>query len=181
MTDDGGVWVKIDGGGEPDAGGLVHINTTTFSAVSSVSIDNVFTSTYDNYRLVMSLAGSSAASNGAYIRLRSSSSDAVTNYLATILYINSSYVSADMTTQFNLGAIGNWTAVISLDISSPFLTAPTNINGLCGGITSDYHTGFFGGQHTASTSYDGFTAFTDAVGSNVITGTIRVYGYRNGA
>ena len=35
------------------AGGLVHINTTTFSAVSSVSLNDVFTSDYDDYRIVI--------------------------------------------------------------------------------------------------------------------------------
>jgi trimeric autotransporter adhesin len=30
-------------------GGLVHINTTSFSAVASQSINDVFSATYDNY------------------------------------------------------------------------------------------------------------------------------------
>jgi len=42
----------IDTSAADFGGGLVHINTQTFSAVSSVFVDNVFTSAYKNYRIV---------------------------------------------------------------------------------------------------------------------------------
>ena len=35
--------------------GLVHIKTTSFSAVTSQPIDNVFSATYDNYRVVLKI------------------------------------------------------------------------------------------------------------------------------
>ena len=42
--------------------GLVHINTTTLSAASTVTFTNVFSSTYDNYRLVWNGVGAASHS-----------------------------------------------------------------------------------------------------------------------
>ena len=55
-------------------GGLVYITKATLSG-ASVSFDNVFDSTYENYVIVMSDV-SASASVGMYFRLRASSSDA---------------------------------------------------------------------------------------------------------
>ena len=58
--------------------GLVHINTTTFSAVSSVSVNNCFTSAYENYLILGNVIGTAGTSIAA--RLRASGTDATTNY-----------------------------------------------------------------------------------------------------
>ena len=46
---DGSNWATV---GPTTAGGLVRVGGTSFSAVASVSYDNVFTSTYENYLIV---------------------------------------------------------------------------------------------------------------------------------
>ena len=70
------------------AGGLVHINTTTFTAVSSVSLDDVFSADYENYKIIMTLFNSSTALT--YMRLRASGSDLTsTTYSFAVARISS--------------------------------------------------------------------------------------------
>ena len=40
--------------------GLVHLNTTTFTSQTTVNIDNLFTSTYRNYRIVVAITGTNS-------------------------------------------------------------------------------------------------------------------------
>ena len=61
------------GSGSVDTNGAV-----TFSGASSVSLNDCFSSTYQNYKIVMNL--SAATSNDVQMRLRVSSTDAATNY-----------------------------------------------------------------------------------------------------
>ena len=56
--------------------GMVHLHTETFSASSSVSIDNVFSSTYDDYRVMMRY--SARVSSDLYLRYRSGGLDSPT-------------------------------------------------------------------------------------------------------
>ena len=54
--------------------GMVLLNTTSFSAVASQSINSVFSSTYENYRIVYTTSGFSA-SDALTLRLRASGTD----------------------------------------------------------------------------------------------------------
>ena len=49
----GSAWVAAG-----TAPGLVHVNTTTFTTQSSVSVNNCFTSTYENYQIKLNILGS---------------------------------------------------------------------------------------------------------------------------
>ncbi len=58
--------------------GLVLLNTTSFSAVSSQSVNDVFSATYENYFL---LVRTTASSDNINIRMRvSGSDDSTSNY-----------------------------------------------------------------------------------------------------
>jgi len=92
-----------------DLVGLVYLNTTSFSAVASQSINDVFSSTYDAYRIVMDLLGSEA-STGLRFRLRVSGSDAsgASDYTNPTLYNqqNSSTVATVAGAPSSSGYIG---------------------------------------------------------------------------
>lgn len=165
--------------GELDlAGGLVHINTTTFSAVSSVSLDNVFTSDYKNYSILM--FGTSSAGFGGDIRLRAGGSDATgSNYSRINLDVSSGSVTASgsTTTSWTSPFLGNSTAMLMdailirpAEATSTFIQVRSSRN--------DYLI-ISGGAHTVASAYDGFSLL--APGAITLTGTISVYGYSNGA
>ena len=160
--------------------GLVHINTTTFSAVSSVSLNDVFTSVYENYKIVFSPIAGSVEAN-LNIRLRASGSDVTaSNYK----YIRQ-YFGTSSGTQLNGSAsLVHFSYVVpsqnfssSLDILSPNLSAFTGMVGCIGfDNAADLYISMASGVYNATTVADGFTIFPT---SGTITGTIRCYGYKN--
>jgi hypothetical protein len=173
---DGAAWVAAG-----VAPGLVHINTTTFSAVSSVNVNDVFTSTYENYLIMVNNLTTASGDNGLEFRLRASGSDATA---ANYDYQNFTATSSTVATALNSNQTLIRTAIArtgvsatSFNIFRPQIAAPTVLS--CLPIyDSDSGAGLrmFAGKHTLSTSYDGFTLFPAA---STITGTVRVYGYKN--
>lgn len=161
--------------------GMVLINKTDFSAVSTVSVNGCFTSTYDNYRIVISdVIGS--GSNMTYLRLRAAGADSTGSIYSTQGYSASTGGGAvlnQIVAFWPLGyaaTIGRCSA--NFEIFGAFKAQTTVVNGQ---VTARYgaagnQTDQFGGTHDAATSYDGFS-FYPAAGT--MTGTIRVYGYRN--
>jgi len=156
--------------------GLVHINTTTFSAVASVSLNDVFTSDYDNYRIIYDYISSSNTTVG--MKMRASGTDISTGY-----YYNASAQSADNlhsvasnTSQFALQWGNSTTRCFTLiDLLNPFIAQNTFLNSINWRVNEQSLAS--AGLLTTS-SYDGLTIFP---GVGTITGTIRVYGYSNGA
>ena len=164
------------------AGGLVHINTSTFTTASSHSIDNCFSATYTNYKIVINLSAVTGSNIDFLVRLRVSSSDATTNYKTVRQFANGTSITVDTdptgTDDWTLGFItGTGTDVHSgtIDLFNPFSATTTN------GLTS--FNGEFGAAHyliacdwanTNATSYDGITFFP---ASGTISGTVSVYGY----
>jgi hypothetical protein len=164
------------------AGGLVKITDSTFSAVSSVSVNNCFSSTYDNYRILLDLSAATGTNALPSFRLRVSGSDSATSYSQRRFLTNGTTglnnTDPDGTTQWGLGYVSSGNVEnqsCSIEVYKPFLTRPTTsqINVYQG--QGDY-AGFAYGFHSASTSYTGFSLL---ISTGNITGTVRVYGYRN--
>jgi hypothetical protein len=156
------------------AGGLTLITSESFSAVSAVNINGCFTSTYQTYRVVASFTNSTNAVLG--YRLRLSGSDATTNYsgLAVIAFTGGVIANDWDTNRVDFDATQAGTVLVSSDIARPNEAAPTSfVNTL---MRASIVAGLHIGRHTASTSYDGLTLFA---GAGTITGSIRIYGYRN--
>jgi hypothetical protein len=158
------------------SGGLELIDAETFSAVSSVSINNCFSSTYQNYLvLINGVASTYVACN---IRLRVSGSDN-----STANSYRSQRISANSTTVGGLAATNSFLEVcelqttknlVVLHVFSPFEATVTNThtsNQVYNGALLQY-----GGSHNQATSYDGFTFYP---ASGTTTGTIRIYGYKD--
>ena len=175
-------WQAPSGGGS----GFTLINTTSFSAVSSQSVNDVFSSTYLNYRIIFSL-DSSASSEDFFMRLRVAGADNSSadyswiragNTPSTAASVSSSGTSAGAT-QFAIGAVsGTRTCALSLDIFRPFATDNTNYLGLNNYFDTFANAPLFmvGGSTSVTTSYTGFTFYP---GSGTMTGSVRIYGYAN--
>ena len=161
------------------AGGLVKVTDQSFSAASAVNVNNCFTTTYDNYRVIFSW--NSASSSQDILRLRASGTDATTNYYASGI---ASLVTSNAVEYFPRS--NNATSVtvslgttsqkfISLDLYNPAKSENTLFAG-----THVYATGavgyVIGGAHLTASAYDGFSLIA---GTGNMTGTVRVYGYRN--
>lgn len=173
---DGSVWATV-GPSAPVASGLELITAQTIgSAVSSVVVSNVFSSTYDNYRVT--LTGGTGSVNDELIGLHLGST--TTGYFAS--YVGTTYTTNAVSPISNNNA-SSWTrfAAIStdglngwMDIFGPNLTKRKMMSGAHGFDTS-------------SRPYAGITSFTTAVTGFTITpasgtltgGTVRVYGYKN--
>lgn len=173
------------GSGSVSSGGAV-----TFSGASTASINGCFTSTYENYRVLIT---TSAMSTNLELRLRlrvSGTDSTGTNYSGSGIYNYSNsatvgglnFTGATMFTLGGSGTILNSAAparnLFSLEFGRPFIASETIINN----VSSIQDTGGFrntmqGFLHDAATSYDGFTLYTS---TGTVTGTVRVYGYRNG-
>ena len=160
-------------------GGLVHLHTESFSAVSSVSIDNVFSSTYDNY--LISTQYDTSGSVTLRVRFRASGTDNSTasSYVTQSLQAAGSSVSAGQTSQdygnmaFGFGTQHNGSHV---SVYGPFLAQPTALRSVSamdytGAIIEDTAL-----THNQSVSYDGLTVYLP---SGTFTGSLSIYGYAN--
>jgi hypothetical protein len=161
-------------------GGLVYVKSTTVgSAVSSVTVSDAFSSTYDNYRIVIN--GVVMSSGGGGIRITLGTVAAGANY-----YWGGSYT--DIATAAVTGSRGNNVGYFlfgtstgsnafsnSLDVLNPYAAARTTFPPTIAYLetgTIGYNIGF----HNADTSYTAFIVHT-ATGT-MTGGTITVYGYR---
>jgi hypothetical protein len=160
-------------------GGLSHIATESFSAVSSVSLNGVFTSDYDNYRII--LTGTSDVDRDPRIRMRASGTDDSTanSYVSQQLIVSGASVTgARTTTKFViLGTLqSGLTNIIAFEIVKPFLAEATAMYAI---NTRNFSGAVFQTSsviHNQTVSYDGFSLIANA---GNITGTLRVYGYAN--
>ena len=154
---------------------------TSFSAVTSQSLNNVFTSTYLNYKILITLT-STSASSGIQLRFRASGSDNTTsNYNGALVRYRSSsatitdyaqYVSSDYVALGESGFTASPnSAFIEFTCNSPQASQNTYVNGQA----SNMDDGFVNfAMHKTTTSFDGFTIIVG--GGNNMTGNIAVYG-----
>ena len=166
------------------ASGLTFITSASPSAVSTISIDNCFTSTYRNYLIVTNLE--CTASGGVYLnaRLRAGGADNTSsNYKwnAIIMDSSSATVGGDnrsSTTSFTIArSRETGETVTTTYLYSPQASVETTFTTNAASLSStdsDWFSG--GGSMTVTTAYDGLTLF---VGGGNFTGTIRVYGVSN--
>jgi hypothetical protein len=165
--------------------GMVLLSSVTFSAVSSQSINDVFSATYKNYLLVSNLTTS--ANTSLSMRLRVSGADNSTaNYGVAYRYnyFNAAGVGDQISagqTQFNLHISNlNRAANMNMFIFNPQVSANTTIsfNNIMADNTSTEFYSFAGGaQFNATTSFTGLTIYTSGVPT--ITGTVQIYGVNN--
>jgi len=159
--------------------GMVLLNTTSFSGVASQSINDVFSATYDNYKIV--LRNTVSSNDDLYFKVRVSGTDLTTGY-ANIRNLTTTSATITSYTNYsdvliNLGVRGSSQGSGTIEVFSPFLAQRTQIFSLG---SADSSTVFFqeivNGSVKNTNSYTGFTIIP---ASGTITGTVRVYGYNN--
>lgn len=157
-------------------GGLVYITGTTGTATAAINIDNCFSATYDNYRIVIS-NGTTSSPQTIYFRLRASGTNSTASYYYGARYSLFVGGSADNSGS-NIGFIppGTWStapkSASTFDLCNPFDTVHTTIMGVATNFDAWWS---FAGVHQVNTAYDGFSILPAA---GTLTATVRVYGYR---
>jgi hypothetical protein len=157
--------------------GLVHIETQTFSAVSSVDFDNVFTSDYRHYRLVLYVNASTGGDNLA-LRVSAGGTPATgSNYVVQEILANGSSVSSARGVAFSNAKFSELATTriwVNLDIFSPQVADRTCFLSSAGwGENPRWQN--FAIQHQLANAYDGIRIFP---GAGTITGNISIFGYK---
>lgn len=162
--------------------GLVCVKAeTSFSAVSSITADNIFTSTYTNY--LIQLIYTTSAYGALTLKLRAGGSPTSANYeYLRLQYTNASVAAQSYNSQSsfffadgNNGFMSNTTC----ELFGPQLAQVTSLkvsnrigNGSNSG--SSIYVGNYDGNQSDSTQFDGFEL---NIASGTLTGRYAVYGY----
>ena len=173
VADAGGLQI---GGSAVVSAGLVLVSRTTIgSAVSSVTVSGAFSSTFDNYRIVIANVDLSGNGNVGILLGALTTGYKFGGFLASYA---ASVSAAGTSTGDNLriGAFGTDAGSSSVDLFGPNLAAPTMSASVghyghptTGGMSS------YGGVETSSTQHTAFTLRPDS--GTMTGGTIDVYGY----
>jgi hypothetical protein len=160
--------------------GMVLLNTTSFSAVSSVSLAaNTFTSTYDHYRLMIQYTGTSGEL--LYWRGRTAGSDNSTgNYDWRSFYNDRTTLGVNTgVNNATAGVLGDGQTVRGItdcDIYNPQATQQTIILAKSWfGADDNSYGKQSSSQFDDTTSFDALTFYPNL---GTITGTYYVYGYQ---
>jgi hypothetical protein len=159
--------------------GSTLVGSSSFTSVTSVALDNVFTSAYDNYDIYISVSATSASGIGLNLR-------AAGVNLATATY-DQTFIRCENTTITgnNSSSSTNWNPFTVRNATTPNFTKMTLSNPATSGRSKSYvfHTqdrsslnlvDIGAGRNTTTTVFDGFS-FS---GSASMTGTVYVYGLR---
>lgn len=153
--------------------------SVSFTTCNTLSVDGVFSSSYENYMVVMRSVGS-VAFTPFWVRFRVSGSDNSTanSYVNQFISVSSTSVSGDRQTA-DRGRVSTTSSTRRSGSTTyfygPFLTSPTawasrNMDSQSGAAILD-----IGGTHNQSTSYDGFTFVNDS--TNTFSGLLTVFGF----
>jgi hypothetical protein len=154
------------------------------SGVASQSINDVFSATYNHYRIHFVYEPSTSANRTCTLRLRVGGVDASgTDYFNAAIGLSQANTASNEAsgggTSVRLANNQYYTSVYfasTLDIMSPFLAKTTTFLGQSNGYTaSDILMLQIGAHHNTSTSYTGFTLLNSS--GNFNTGVVSVYGY----
>lgn len=160
------------------SGALVRITTQSFTSSTAINIDSAFSSTYDNYLILLNINSASTVNN---LRLRfrtSGTTNTTSNYsntwtynqhgTTTVGYLGNSSPSDNM----YMHDITNAATSTVIDLFNPNTAQKTIIT------YKANQTNFYGvsgaGQFNTTTSFDGIALYPD---TGNISGTISIYGY----
>ena len=149
------------------------------AAVSSQSLNDVFSTTYDNYKLVIKLT--STLDSRLDFRMRVSGADNSTSnyYKQSNISKDVAVAGAESLAQDKFIGYGINTSItpIVLDVFSPFIAEATAFlgwNHKVETLASTHENNFSSGIHNVATSFTGISLIA---ASGTITGTVSVYGY----
>jgi hypothetical protein len=161
------------------SGSLVKIASQSFTSASAVNVNDVFSATYKNYKIMLNLTSSAAGINCNY-RMRVSGADnSTSNYATQVLNATGSSVSGSRNTGLSTGEIvdiKNVNANQEITFFNPFATELTYMTavGNWEAGTPIYQVRASGFNATTS-----FTGFSILPTSGTITGSLVIYGLEN--
>ena len=159
--------------------------TVTFSGATSISLNDVFSSTYTNYQLNLVLTSASVADADIRTRLRVSGTDSSSSY-----YEGGTMQIAGALSAINNLNITNWDlgrthsavepnahASMNFKVFQPFAARPTTFYTESISWNNNNTVTFrLGGFHSTLSSYTGITVFSS---TGTFGGILSVYGYTN--
>jgi hypothetical protein len=165
--------------------GMTQVANVSFTTASAVQVDNVFTSSYDNYKIIFKTTAFSGTNVAVYTQFVDGTTPIGTNtYYQGLTGITDGSTAA-LSAGINLTALtiaygsssGGDITSLALDVITPQKSEKTTA------LISSYNwngTNTFsyvgGGLFNASTQFEGIRFFTS---TGTFSGTVRVYGYRN--
>lgn len=166
---------SVSGTGVTSSNGAI-----TLTAATAPIINGIFTSAYENYKVVVSnISGSTSSLFSFRTVLAGTPATGATDYAYSVL--QSASAGAWLNLGFSAGTsllvagykVNGLKSQSNIDVYAPALAVTTQfvVSGVYG--ASPY---FGGGHHSPSTAYDGLAIIPD---SGNITATMRVYGYQN--
>lgn len=155
---------------------IVGRGSVEFTAVSSLSLNGVFSATYDNYMVVCRYVGSTTGQMRIRFRVAGADNSTANSYVLQYLTGTGTLIDAARTTsdlaKFSILSSSQRNGLTAY-FYGPNLVQPTafrsiTINGLSDARLDDH-----AGTHNQSTAYDGFTLIAE---SGNFTGLVSVYG-----
>jgi hypothetical protein len=160
-------------------GDFVRIATTPFTSSSAVNLNDIFSTTYTNYMVVLNIT-STASTGNLQARLRVSGADNTTsNYYSVYEFIDSSGATAGSTKNsaasfWQFSFISSQELSIPFIIAQPFQTQKTSISAPAF-FAGDTYKVTSAGNFIATTSFTGMSFLTSA---GTITGEAIIYGMK---
>jgi hypothetical protein len=179
-----GVSLWFPSAGPAASSALNFIASTTFTTASTLTMANVFSSTYKNYLILISSLVASADAGEARVNLGTSSTkDTGNNYDFAVCATNNGSASNSQTLDTNhikmlASYVGTSMSCMSINIFNPNVATQTNLVSNNFGnrslyLASEICNGYIG----TTTQYTDF--FLSTAGAPTHEATITVYGYAN--
>ena len=181
---DGAAWATV-GPAPAVSSGLAFITSGTITTSATAQINNVFSSTYDNYLMLINYTAGDAGAQ--YLQLGTSGSpDAGSNY-SWALNQNNFYAGSGATTLSGSTSTTKWTYTgkvaagggnAAINFFSPNLAAKSSFSdlGTCLNSNPEQSNWWGGGSLNTSTQYTDITITTV---SSTTSFTYKIYGYSN--
>ena len=163
------------------SGGFVHISTDTFSTVSNFEKNSVFSTTYDVYKMFITMDTTNNANSSLTFEMRGSSSNVTSNYVGNRYYTNigsTSFTFADTGTASwyvcDPGSADPNRFGAEITLFNPASAEDTTYRSEAVGpyASAWYRQGSYG-YNTNNTAYDGFNL---NFSGTEMTGKVSTYG-----
>ena len=160
--------------------GMTLITSSNYSGAATFTVDNVFSATYDYYKIICTNTSGSGSAAQININFRTGGTS---NTAASYNYAGQARLYSSATSDFSNAAAGSnafiwrtnggvWSG--ELDVYNPYAAQRTWFTGA---KMDTYEAGTVGGFFDNTTSFDGFLITN--TGSTNIAGTVKIYGYKN--
>lgn len=168
------------------AGGTATANAlgmVSFTTATSISLNGVFTSTYNSYKMIIRISAQSAAAGLGYRYRNAGTDNSTSNYYQTVLWNRSTGATQTSNSTNTANYFFGWNNTLTAsylywtgDIINPAVPSKKHLYGKGSGddSTSYYVTDMASMFNLNNSTFDGITIFPSA---GNVTGTIQIFGY----